>query len=142
LNKGKNVGFTLVDFVETLEAIELNTSITANMTNVVTLAKGELLSTVDGLEQTVVSYTAPALKAVWITKILCSGQGNSKWRFFQAADWKAVRRIGAGEINTEFNFGQPGLKIPAGVTVDVKVFHAAAGKLPDFEASIFGYEEP
>lgn len=141
-NKGKNVGFTLVDFIDVLETIELNTSITANMTNVMTLAKGELLTVVDSLEQTVVSYTAPALKAVWITKILCSGQGNSKWRFFQAADWKAVRRIGAGEINTEFNFGSPGLKIPAGVTVDVKVFHAAAGKVPDFEASIFGYEEP
>jgi len=45
-------------------------------------------------------------------------------------------------VNVDFDFGNPGLKIPAGgVLTEVKVEHVATGRTPDMEASIFGYEE-
>ena len=140
-NKGKNVGFAIEEFQAVLEVIEVNTSITANVTKLVTLATGAVTSVVAGAETTVVSYTSPVDKATWVTLVHCSGQGNSKWRFFEAATPKTVRRIGAGQVNVDFEFGNPGLKIPAGTTVDIKVTHAATGRIPDFESAIFGYEE-
>lgn len=141
-NKGKNVGFAIEEFQAVLEAIEINTSITANETNVITLAKAEISSVPAGIETFVVGYTTAALKATWITRISCSGQENSKWRYFQALDPKVVRRIGLGQANVDFDFGNPGLKIPAGgVLTELKVTHPFTGRTPDFEASIFGYEE-
>ena len=135
-NKGKNVGFGIEEFQAVLENIETNTSLT---TNIVVLAKGAVASVVAGIETTIVSFTTPVGKDVWISMVSGSGQGNSKWRFFQAGDWKVARRIGAGDINVEFRFGVPGLKISGGgVTIDVKVTHVAVGRTPDFEATIIG----
>jgi len=141
-NKGKNVGFAIEEFQAVLEAIEINTSISANETNVIPLAFAEVDPVPAGVETTIVSYTTIALKATWITRISLSGQGNSRWRLFQSAVVKDIRRIGAGQINGYFEFGNPGLKIPAGViTVDVKAFHDFTGKVPAMNATIYGYEE-
>jgi len=140
-NKGKNVGFSIEEFQATLEAIEINTSITANTTNVVVLAKGVVLSVASGVETTIATFTSSALKAAWITQIVCSGQENSKWRLFKAGTPEIVRRIGAGQINTDFEF-RPGYKVAAGgVIIDIKVRHERVGKTPDFEATILGYVE-
>lgn len=141
LNKGKNVGFTLDDFAETLEGIELNTAVTANMTNVRSLAFAEIDPVPANTETTIVSYTAPATKAVWITRISISGQENSRWKLRETLVVKDIRRIGAGDINGYFEFGDPGLKIDAGVTVDVRAYHEATGRSPAMNATIYGYEE-
>lgn len=107
----------------------------------VILAYGSVSAVASSTETTVVSYATSATKATWITQIFCSGQENSKWRLFDAGTPKIVMRIGAGQVNTEFNFVTP-FKVPAGpVTIDIKVEHFIAGETPTFEAAVLGYVE-
>jgi hypothetical protein len=110
-----------------------------SLANNTTLANNVVSAVPVSTETTVATYTN-ATKAVWITQIFCSGQENSKWRFFQATVPKIVQRIGAGQVNMCFDFVTP-YKIPANTAVDVKVEHFVTGETPDFECSIIGYEE-
>jgi len=112
-----------------------------NTANNVILAFGTVAAVAASTETTIVSYATGAAKATWITQIFCSGQENSKWRLFEATVAKIVLRIGAGQVNTEFNFTTP-YKVSAGpVTIDIKAEHFITGETPTFEATILGYVE-
>jgi hypothetical protein len=127
--------------------VALGVGAIAGQVNIVSLANNTNLANATATavpvstETTVVSYSTTALKATWITQIFCSGQENSKWRFFEGGTAKIVQRIGAGQVNMCYDFVTP-YKIPAGpVTIDVKVEHFVTGETPDFECSIIGYVE-
>jgi len=112
-----------------------------NKADNVILAFGSVAAVPVSTETTIVTYSTTALKATWITQIFCSGQENSRWRLFEGGTAKIVLRIGAGQVNTEFDFVTP-FKVPLGVvTIDVKVTHFITGETPTFEASIMGYVE-
>ena len=112
-----------------------------NTANNVILAFGSVAAVPVSTETTIVSYTTAALKATWITQVFCSGQENSKWRLFEGGTAKIVLRIGAGQVNTEFDFVTP-FKVPSGVVaLDIKAEHFITGETPTFEATIMGYEE-
>lgn len=99
-----------------------------------TLATGSQSSIAANLLTTIVTYTAPADKA--ITKISVSGTEYAKFQLFKNTALIDTKRTGP-DRSTEFVFINP-LNMNSGDILDVKVTHFVTTNTIDAEASIYG----
>lgn len=98
------------------------------------LAGGALTGILDGVQTTIVTYTAPAKKLV--SHVSVSGTVYAKYQLYKNATLIETRR-GGPDRTLVFEFLRP-LRLNASDILDVKVIHYNTGISADFESTIYG----
>lgn len=98
------------------------------------LAGGNITGVADGVQQTIVTYTAGLDKLVSLISV--SGTVYAKFQLYRNATLIETRRGGPDRTLT-FEWSKP-LLLNAGDILDVKVTHYNVGIVAEFESTIYG----
>lgn len=98
----------------------------------------EVSAIASGVETTLLTYTVPVGKTLYLDLVHCSGENIADYRVYKDASRIArARSYFGGPLNVTFEFGEAGAPLLAGEAVVVKVLHSRP-LAADFEARISG----
>lgn len=98
----------------------------------------EVSSIPGGVETTLLIYTVPIGKTLYLDVVYCSGENIADYRVYKDASRIArARSYFGGQLNVTLEFGEAGAPFLSGESVIIKVLHSRP-LAADFEARISG----